>query len=346
MISGQENPDEFSHVFDSKYLGTTPREDHDLWIQYLYALRFATGMVVNSDSGIQPGFWAERVFVIIMMLFSFVVCSGAISMILTMFHRLTAHRAAQDELLWSFKEYMVAGRVPLSLQIKIKRYLEFQFQSQKTQQAKRNDMLEKLSPWLRKELLVHLNKGVIMQHQFFASMNKDILTHACCMVRNVLYAPGDVVLMRGQVEPCIYFVVRGRLSVARTDEQASTNAAYLLRSDDRENLDGSLAKAATAGPPPGNLVEGLILREHGYICASSLFDVVESPYTITSVDHSELLAIPREDINELRVEFPSFDEYCERWIQKEGMNFHDSSLDNRLFEELADAKMPRRQRPD
>merc|ERR1712190_532921 len=126
-------------------------EKEDIAVQYLYALRFATGVSTGSDFEVQPGFYAERLFVIFAMFFSFVVCSSIISKILEMFQKMRQEETEKTELVQAFKEFMVAGGVPLKLQTKVRRYLEFQFKSRKQMGFNREWMFEWLSPWLRKE---------------------------------------------------------------------------------------------------------------------------------------------------------------------------------------------------
>merc|ERR1712087_1038304 len=113
--------------------------------------------------------------------FSFIICSMVISMIFEMFSRIRQEMLEQEELMMTFRESMVAGQVPLTLQVKIKRYLEFQFVSRKNIQVRRSEMMDQLSPWLRQELLVHLNMKSLQEHPFFKLMPIDMLSHACCL---------------------------------------------------------------------------------------------------------------------------------------------------------------------
>merc|ERR1712050_188643 len=95
----------------------------------------------------------------------------------------------KTELVQAFKEFMVAGGVPLKLQTKVRRYLEFQFKSRKQMGFNREWMFEWLSPWLRKELQVVLYKKHLEEHPFFRELPSDIMNHVCHLAVCQLCAP-------------------------------------------------------------------------------------------------------------------------------------------------------------
>lgn len=303
-------------------------EEETLGEQYLFALRFAAGIFTGSDFGIQPGFWGERLFVIALMFTSFLLCSTIVSKIVIIFHKMNQDRQDQEELMLSFKEFMVAGRVPFQLQAKIKRYLEFQFKSRKDLQVRRFELMEKLSPWLRKELQVHLNRSVLSLHTFFRDMPGEILAHTCCLATCVLCAPGDVVMQKGQNIQCMYFVVKGKLTIAIAESankslimEPNSGSKESLRKSRRRRIEEEFVES-----------EGLTLTAPGYIGASSLFRDEVRPYTVSSLAHSELLKLAREDIEALLQEFPALRSYIEEYKISRGdaeEGYQDCSLPKR-----------------
>merc|ERR1719335_144114 len=118
---------------------------------------------------------------------------------------------------------MSARKVPLVLQAKVKRYLEYQFKARKI--ANQNlEFINKLSPWLRLELTEHLNRSVITRHPFFQQLPVRVLKHICGAAKTVLYAPGDVVVQKGHRASCMCFIVRGKLRVLHAREEAEEDA--------------------------------------------------------------------------------------------------------------------------
>lgn len=271
-------------------------DEKGTWEQYLFSLRFSIGLFTGADIGIQPGFWAERVFVVIMMFTSLIMCSTVISQICMIFHKLHQERSVQTDLMQSFKEFMVAGRVPYAMQAKVKRYLEFQFKARRNLQVRRFEMMERLSPWLYKELKVHLNKNVLVQHGFFRDMPAEMLTHTCCLASSMLCAPGDIVVQRGQTNHEMYFLVRGKLSLTDMDHAARAKLK-VYRGDRRDNLHGVTVVAPAFFGGLG------IFRDEGYY-----------GYTCSMICHSELLTVTKKDIISLATEFMVFGDYYKAFI--------------------------------
>jgi hypothetical protein len=192
-------------------------ENEPLLYQYLIALRFATGLFTGSDIGIQPGVWAERLFVILTMFLSFIALSSAISRIVVMFNKMSQDGSDQEELMLDIKEFMGSAGVPLALQAKVKRYLEYQYRSRKDLRIRHSELLERLSPWLRTELQAHVNKNILRQHPCFRSMARNLLAECCCVAEAVLCAPGDIVAQRGQNSSTMYFLLHGKLHISGDD---------------------------------------------------------------------------------------------------------------------------------
>lgn len=303
-------------IWGSPWLRRYGLDSKNVASQYIIALRFATGVLTVSEFGIQPGWWGEHVFVTVAMFFSFIICSMVISMIFEMFARIRQDKLEQEELMMTFRESMVAGQVPLVLQVKVKRYLEFQFSSRKNVQVKRSAMMEHLSPWLRKELLVHLNSKTLQEHPFFRLMPIDILSHTCCLVRTVLAAPGDVIMQYGQINDAMYFVVRGQINIA------SKTRAHRMSSDvtDEEGIEIESSEYTD--------IKGVLMAAPGYFGAKSI--VTEKrvcPYTVISITHTELLKLERADFHTIKLEFPAMRKYIAKFTSQSD-NMPDTSFDN------------------
>jgi len=266
-------------------------DDSSLEEQYLIALRFSTGLFTGSDMDIQPGFWAERMFVVFASFCSFILSSVILSQVIVTFHKINQEHSEQHELLRNFKEFMILTRVPIPLQAKVKRYLEFQFKSRKDIQIRQFDLMERLSPWLRKELQVHLNKNVLLLHPFFKGMSKTVLAHTCCLAESLICAPGDIVLEKGQNTGKMYFLVRGKLHIK-----------FFAEGQDGAQDDESSVCDEDCG---------VLLMPPGFVGAQNLFTPDVRSYTVTSVAHSEVLTLARHDIDVVINEFPGMKDYVD-----------------------------------
>jgi len=264
--------------------------------QYLLSLQFAAGVITGGDPGLQPGFWLERVFVITMMYVSLFMVATVISQVVMIFEKVSDESKVQNELMHSFRLFMAAGRVPFELQQKVRRYLEYQFRARKALQVRRFEMMDRLSPTLRRELLVHLNKSIVQQHPFFKDMPSEMLARMCCLAECDLCAPRDTIINRGQRLEKMYFLVQGKLQL-RTSK---------IKSGDAEEIEAP-----------------------GWVAAASLFKHGVAPYDVLSISHSELLAISRANVEDLRSQFPSLGAYIEDFTVEAGPEgFMDTSIWN------------------
>lgn len=256
---------------------------------YMISLHFVTGLITGSEMDLSPGFWLERIYVIIMMIISFLICSTIISHIVVIFHKINQQSTEFREKMRMIKEFMVVRKVPITLQVKVKRYLEYQFKARLDTLQQNIVFIQNLSPWLRLELTEHLNRDVVSRHPFFQGMPPRVLKRICGAAMTVLYAPGDLVVQKGQRASCMCFIVRGRLRVL----QADVDSQYLKADPERKHN------------------KTLSLTAPSWIGDMSLFKDVVRAKTVISVTHSELLTVMKATLIEVMQEFPKVKAYVE-----------------------------------
>lgn len=248
-------------------------EQFSLSTQYLAALHFAVGLVTAQESDIRPGYWGERIYSILLMIISLSVTSAVISVTSVILNKISAGRAEFRERMQFIKEFMRSRKVPIPLQAKVKRYLEYQFKSMRDARA-HIGFVEDLSPWIRLELTEHLNKDIVQRHPFFREVPSSIIKHFCARAVTVLYAPGDVIVQRGHRAACMGFIVKGKLRIvskSRSQQPAGRNS---------------------------------FLEAPCWIGDTSIFVDSVRKFTIISTTHSELLTITKDVVTELLEEFP------------------------------------------
>merc|ERR1719235_1090013 len=96
-----------------------------------------------------PGFWIERIYVVFMMVISFIVCSTILSEIVVVFQKFNEDTAELRKDLHAMTEFMSHRKVPIALQGKVKRYLEFLHKAKKSGNTNAQHFLDQLSPHLR-----------------------------------------------------------------------------------------------------------------------------------------------------------------------------------------------------
>merc|ERR1712217_42502 len=246
-----------------------------------------------------------------------------ISKILEMFQRLQREDLEQADVLQAFKEWMSSGGVPMKLQTKVRRYLEFQFKTRKEGNSnfKQEYLFEYLSPWLRKELQVVQYKKVLGQHPCFEDLSNDIMGHVCHLAVEELWAPGEQFAQTGQVVREACFVIRGKLKIT-AEKRQKPYASRRVKSVSpfNQNPDASLANKFQA--------DGIILSAPGYVGGKCLLtDKATSKYTVTSASHAKVLKIASHEIQKLRQEFPPFNAHIQKYA-------HSASSDSRDMRHL------------
>eukprot|EP00746_Dinoflagellata_sp_MGD_P024262 gnl/MRDRNA2_/MRDRNA2_15690_c0_seq1.p1 gnl/MRDRNA2_/MRDRNA2_15690_c0~~gnl/MRDRNA2_/MRDRNA2_15690_c0_seq1.p1 ORF type:complete len:448 (-),score=52.04 gnl/MRDRNA2_/MRDRNA2_15690_c0_seq1:47-1222(-) len=222
---------------------------------------------------LQAGYAGERVYVVVMMLVSILICSIFVSRVVVIGQRLGASKAELTERMRKVKEFMASRRVPHNLQTKVKRYLEYQHKAQ-ISEPHESGFMDRLSPWLRLELTEHMNHGIVTRHPFFADLPGPMLKRICGAARTVLCAPGDVVVQRGHRASGTCYIVRGKLKILR-------------------------AKKHKTGAK-----QSVYLESPSWIGDLCLFQDMERSNTVVSMTHSELLTISKDSLLCLLDEFP------------------------------------------
>jgi len=252
---------------------------------YLVALQFATGLLTGAELQLMPGYWMERIFLTGMMIVSFLVCSMIISQIVVVMDKINQDNSEYLEHSRIIRDFMVSRGMPIKLQTKVKRYLEYQFKSRKVVHQN-HDILFKLSPYLRMEIQEHMNKAILEHHPFFKGMDHSVLSQVCSLAQSVLYAPGDVVMRKGQIESLICFIVRGQLQIVEARKGVS-----------------------------------IYIRAPAWTGDRGLFVATIRMHTVTCSMHSELLTICQQDLIDLVKSIPAAEEYikdyCKRVIKND-----------------------------
>jgi hypothetical protein len=255
-------------------------ETFDSASQYLIALQFATGLMTGAELQMMPGWWLERVFVIVMMIVSFLICSIIISQIVVVMEKINQDNSEFLEHTRVIRDFMVSRGMPMRLQTKVKRYLEYQYKNRKVVHQN-HEVMMKLSPFLRIEITEHMNKAILEHHPFFAGMEASVLSQVCCLARSVLYAPGDVIMRKGQLTSLIAFIVRGQLIIK----------------DCREGV-------------------SIYVKPPAWVGDRGLFVTTVLPHTLTCSAHTEVLTIQQQDLIALMKEIPEAEAYIKDYCQK------------------------------
>lgn len=312
-------------------------ENMGVEVQYLAALQVATGLITGGEWGMTAGHSPEIIYVVLMMVAGVLVCSMVLSQIVVVAQKVSQDSDEFRDNMRATKEFMASRKVPLSLQTKIKRYMQFQHRLKKQSVLDRHSILRLISPWLQLELTEHLNSKVMMGHPFFKDLSPMVFKRMCSLAKVVLYAEGDVVAQRGHRATCMFFVVQGRLRVIRvsrtgpvsrsTQQRNSTEAEEAEKTDENGNQKkptlsrhrtNIAVRAAKDEAHEEDAKEASVLEPRSWVGDLCLFKDFVRANTIVAIVHSELLTIGKEEINDMLVEFPGSKKVYEGWRKRVG----------------------------
>lgn len=317
-------------------------EDQALGPLYLTALNFATAIITGGDLPVLAGWWGERAYTVIMMVVSFVICSTILSQIVVFVERLSADQTEFNENLRVVIEYMVRRNVTRTLRTKVKRYLEFQFRARR-KNGEGFDFMSQLSPWLRLELKEHLNRDIILRHPLFQGLPVAAFKRVCAIASTVLYAPGDVVVEKGHIAGCMFFIVVGRLRIIgknsmldpNKDKERRLNSMAFTKAVTSAKLTQS--NATVESQKSTTFLRGFRTTRNNRTTVATLRNeaendnILEPPCwlgdqclfldrmrqcTVICLEHTELLTLPKDLFDILLKEFPKIKPWYEEWRTK------------------------------
>lgn len=240
--------------------------------RYLISLQFSAGLILGAEWAVSPGFWVERIFCILMMIFSFFLCSMVLSRIVVIANELSESNKELEQQIRCMKAFMRAKKVPVSLQAKVRQYLEYKHTIVTEQQQQNRQFMDSLSQWLRLEILEHVHSPTILHNPFFQELPRPVLQRVCDLCVTVLCAHHDIVVHQGHRATGMMYIVQGHLGVMNQesydDEPAFMTAPSWI----------------------------------GYLC---LFKDMIWPHAVVSAGNSELLKLEKSELLELFADFPA-----------------------------------------
>lgn len=283
---------------------------------YLVALQFSAGLLLGSNTGsIEPGFWTERVYTVLLTMVSFVFATSVLSQIVVLMDQMSSDNSELTKRVKNAKAFMQARGVPAALQAKVRRYLERDYELHSDAMDRANaSFLKHLSTWLRLELTFHMNKDVIGLHPFFKEMTRPMLQRICYVVETRLAGPGDIIHCQGEHQECMSWVISGVIKIIahqdRKQQQAGSSSLNSMTgsvgsggSRSSESVRSIMIRQKEEQGNDENM-SSLLLHHPSWLGDESIFKDVVWSTTAVSLAHSELLALERAPLLQLLQQFP------------------------------------------
>lgn len=273
-------------IYGGPWLRRYGLDRYNVNIQYVIALKFAAGLLTASEMGLEPGSTGERIYVLVMMIASFILCSIVLSQIVVVVNEINRGSYELKQQIRAAQEFMKSRKIPQHLIAKVKRYLEFQHDTYSAERTGASSgFMQKLSPWIRLEITEHMNRGVLTKHAFFEGLPRHVLKRVCGEAKTVLFAPGDLVVQRGHRAVSMCFLVRGRMKIKQPKSQRFRPNIYL--------------------DPPSYIGDLCLFKDNHW-----------RTHTVLCVGHVEVLTITKEEVLDVLMEFPQAKQYYEDYKAK------------------------------
>ncbi|XP_054270579.1 cyclic nucleotide-gated channel rod photoreceptor subunit alpha-like isoform X3 [Macrosteles quadrilineatus] len=202
--------------FGSKNWVFMDSESADVVKQYLQSYYWCTLALTTIGDLPRPRSKGEYLFVILQLLFGLLLFATVLGHVANI---VTSVSAARKEFqdgsnltkLDGVKTYMRMRRVPNHLQVKVIKWFDYLWLTQKCSDEEK--AVSCLPDKLKAEIAINVHLDTLKRVEIFQNTEAGFLCELVLRLRPVLFSPGDYICRKGEVGKEMYIVNRGRLQV-------------------------------------------------------------------------------------------------------------------------------------
>ncbi|XP_024084421.1 cyclic nucleotide-gated cation channel alpha-3 isoform X2 [Cimex lectularius] len=188
----------------------------DVVNQYLQSYYWCTLALTTIGDLPRPRSKGEYVFVILQLLFGLLLFATVLGHVANIVTSVSAARKEfQDGTLGTkldgVKTYMRMRRVPNHLQVKVIKWFDYLWLTQKCSDEEK--AVSCLPDKLKAEIAINVHLDTLKRVEIFQNTEAGFLCELVLRLRPVLFSPGDYICRKGEVGKEMYIVNRGRLQV-------------------------------------------------------------------------------------------------------------------------------------
>ncbi|XP_063702551.1 cyclic nucleotide-gated cation channel alpha-3 [Culicoides brevitarsis] len=263
--------------FGSKNWVYHDSESADVVKQYLQSYYWCTLALTTIGDLPRPRSKAEYVFVIGQLLFGLMLFATVLGHVANIVTSVSAARKEFQAKLDGVKTYMRMRRVPNHLQVKVIKWFDYLWLTQKCSDEEK--AVSCLPDKLKAEIAINVHLDTLKRVEIFQNTEAGFLCELVLRLRPVLFSPGDYICRKGEVGKEMYIVNRGRLQVVA--DNGKTVMASLKAGSYFGEI--SILNMGTAGKALGN----------------------RRTASVRSVGYSDLFVLSKKDMWDVLKEYPA-----------------------------------------
>ncbi|XP_037925694.1 cyclic nucleotide-gated cation channel alpha-3 isoform X2 [Hermetia illucens] len=186
-------------------------ESADVVKQYLQSYYWCTLALTTIGDLPKPRSKGEYVFVILQLLFGLMLFATVLGHVANIVTSVSSARKEFQAKLDDVKTYMRMRRVPNHLQVKVIKWFDYLWLTQKCSDEER--AVSCLPDKLKAEIAINVHLDTLKRVEIFQNTEAGFLCELVLRLRPVLFSPGDYICRKGEVGKEMYIVNRGRLQV-------------------------------------------------------------------------------------------------------------------------------------
>ncbi|KAG8034639.1 hypothetical protein G9C98_007715 [Cotesia typhae] len=266
-----------NHGFGSKNWVYNDSENADVVKQYLQSYYWCTLALTTIGDLPRPRSKSEYLFVIGQLLFGLLLFATVLGHVANIVTSVSAARKEFQAKLDGVKTYMRMRRVPNHLQIKVIKWFDYLWLTQKCSDEEK--AVSCLPDKLKAEIAINVHLDTLRRVEIFQNTEAGFLCELVLRLRPVLFSPGDYICRKGEVGKEMYIVNRGRLQVVA--DNGKTVLATLKAGSYFGEI--SILNMGTAGKECGN----------------------RRTASVRSVGYSDLFVLSKKDMWDVLKEYPA-----------------------------------------
>lgn len=201
------------------------KQPHEIYINALY---FAiTTMATVGYGDITPKTNNEITFVIICEAVACVQFTYTIGSLSNIFSQNSAESRLYRSRAVALNAFLKRKRLPLDLRMRVRGYLDFVWECQKTEKFGEDEILNMLSEPLREEILVYARGQLFTTCRIFRKFNKSFVLSLSKLVTLKSFASDDTVFKEREISLHAVFIRKGTVEIYHN----CTNSTFMLLND-------------------------------------------------------------------------------------------------------------------